>query len=193
MLSFGQMPKYEFLNTLTSWFPAYNLKFFTDHNKRWYHKGFRDLTTNIPESVSYLEKIISGYNKVVFIGNSAGAYAALLFGSILNVSTVIAFQPQTLLKNHEALDKNYCDLKSLLNNTTAYHVYGDMSVTDEKDNHHHNHLKNIEGPLNVHTVYRPNLYLRNMRDSGELQQILTGHINGLTDTPSQQATEPPAH
>ena len=178
--SMGVIPQFEFLKTLTMWYPNYNIKFLTDPQKRWYHKGIPGLSTNIPETVSYLETLVSGYKKVVFMGTSAGGYAALLFGSLLNVSTVIAFKPQTLLTEGN-LDNSYCDLKGLLNNTTVYHVYGDMSVTEKSDNHHHHHVKNIEGPLNVHAVYRRGLDLRSMRDSGELQSIITSHIPPSTE------------
>ena len=45
----------------------------------------------------------SNAKKVVFLGNSAGGYAAILFGVLLQVDSVYAFSPPTLLRKKDCL------------------------------------------------------------------------------------------
>ena len=37
------------------------------------------------------------YKKIVAIGSSAGGFAAILFGTILKLQKIIAFNPQTII------------------------------------------------------------------------------------------------
>jgi esterase/lipase len=47
----------------------------------------------------YLEGIIkiNKYDNICFIGNSMGGYAAILFGTLLNIDNIISFAPQTFI------------------------------------------------------------------------------------------------
>lgn len=168
---------FEFMRILTRLFPNYDKKFIVDLNQCWYHKGIEGFTTNISETTDYLEKIISGYEKVVFIGTSSGGYAAILFGSLLNISTVIAFIPQTIL-TRENLDEKYKNIKNMINDTTTYHVYGDTSFKDKNNIHHISHVENIREFKNVHIVTKHVLSLPAMRDSGELDELFLSLIKG---------------
>lgn len=94
-----------------------DLHFFTDPHQCWYHKGIKNITNNIDETILYLNNIIEHghYKKVIFMGVSAGGYAAILFGSLCNnINNVISFMPQTRLKN--PINLNYSNLKNVINN-----------------------------------------------------------------------------
>ena len=103
VLKFGGILPFEFLNYLSSiYLHVCDLYFLIDANQCWYHKGIKDITNDIDETVLYLNNIIKNgkYEKVIFMGTSAGGYAAILFGSLCNcVNNVISFIPQTIISN----------------------------------------------------------------------------------------------
>jgi predicted esterase YcpF (UPF0227 family) len=128
-LQMGKIPPFEFLRYLSSIYTnKCDLYFFIDRQQCWYHKGINKITSNIDETVDYLKDIIKNYEKVIFMGVSAGGYAAILFGSLCNVSNVISFIPQTILKN--PINPKYKNLKEVVNNTTKYLLYGDLNIKD---------------------------------------------------------------
>ena len=172
--AFGIQP-FEFMKCLTKWFPTISKKFYIDLNKCWYHKGIKGISTNIDDTKKYLEEIIKDYKKVIFIGSSAGGYAAILFGSLLNISSVIAFMPQTILTRKDTNEK-YRNIRTLLNNHTQYYIYGDISIQDINDLHHISHCKNLENYSNCKIVYGNGLNLPQMRDNGELKKIFESVI-----------------
>jgi hypothetical protein len=92
-----EIPVFEFSNI----FGNYNGKkiFVRDYNQGWYHKGLSGLSTNIDETTTLLKAEIqkSKAEKVIFIGNSSGGYAALLFGFLLEPDRVYCFSSQTFL------------------------------------------------------------------------------------------------
>lgn len=91
------MPIYEFYKSLE------DLKcdkiFIKDVNQAWYHKGVNSEIDDVYKLRSFLKSYISinSYSRIVFVGNSMGGYAAILFGSMLNVNHVLAFSPQTFI------------------------------------------------------------------------------------------------
>ena len=171
----GGIPPFEFLNFLKKNFPNTDKQFYIDIYSACYSKGIGGISTNIEETVTHLSQQIKGYKKVVFIGSSGGGYAAILFGSLLNVATVITFIPTTIVRRTH-VDPKYKNLRSFINNTTMYHLYGDVQITDIMDCHHISHCKNVEIGKNT-IVYKKNgINLKNMRDSGELLHIFLCHI-----------------
>lgn len=62
----------------------------------WYQKGFLG-QTGLDHSLSVLREIAHGYDHVTMVGSSMGAYAAIVFGIMLDVDEVLAIGPQTLL------------------------------------------------------------------------------------------------
>jgi hypothetical protein len=176
MVFFGGMPmcgnvKFEFLNYLG---PLYketcDLIFYVDQNMCCYHLGIEGITTNIDETVEYLNEKIKNYQKVIFMGISAGGYASILFGSLCNnVTDVVSFIPPTMLK-HEKY-KVYRNLKGVINNSTRYYLYADLNVKEPYNCHHVSHCENIEGS-NVKIIRKDVLDIKHMRDSGELKQII---------------------
>ena len=155
-LKMGGIPPYDFLNFITINFINFDKIFYRDTKQMCYHEGIDNISQNIETTVAYLKTKIENYKKVIFTGASAGAYAALLYGSLLNVSDVIVFKPITILYGRKNLyNLKYIDLSvDIINNTTQYYLYGDTSIKDENDLHHIKHCENISNYPNVNIVYK---------------------------------------
>jgi esterase/lipase len=99
------------LNFLKKNFAECDKYFYIDTKINRYHLWLEGLTTNIDDTVEYLKKIISSYKYVNFIGVSAGGYVAILFGSLLNVTNVIAFiaPTQTNMLNDKKVEAKFPD------------------------------------------------------------------------------------
>jgi len=177
-LQFGLIPPFEFLRYLSSiYMNDCDLLFFIDYHQCWYHRGIKDITNNVDDTVTYLNNIIHNgkYEKVIFMGTSAGGYAAILFGSLCNnVNNVISFIPQTILKN--PINVNYSNLKNIINNNTKYILYGDESIQDINDNHHISQCENIECFANVEILKKNGCNLKKLRDSGFIKNTIDNII-----------------
>ncbi len=177
-LQFGGILPFEFLNYLSSeYVDKCDLYFFIDKNQCWYHKGLKDITNNIDETVLYINDIIKkgNYEKVLFMGVSAGGYGAILFGSLCNnVNNVISFVPQTRLNN--PINSEYSNLKNIINKNTNYFLYGDKSVPDVNDFHHISHCENLEEFTNVNIIKGDNCNLKNLRDNGYIKNLIDNII-----------------
>ena len=173
-LQFGGILPFEFLNFLsTNYKNLCDLMFFIDKNQCWYHKGIHGITNNIDYTILYLNKIIKdgNYEKVIFMGTSAGGYASILFGSLCdNVNNVISFIPQTILKN--PIDLKYSNLKNIINKNTKYIIYGDISIQNKNDFHHILHCEYIECFSNVKIIKNNGLNIKNLRDNGSIKKII---------------------
>jgi len=166
---FGGLQKFEFVNSLSQF--HINKHFYIDEYSDSYHKGIVGISNTIDETVSYLKNEIKNYKHVIFLGNSAGGYASILFGSLLNVNTVLAFVPQTIRRN-ENIDEKYRDISTFINDTTKYYIYGDTSIMDSFDCHHMSHCERISHHSNVIFIKKNKINLKMMRDNGELFEIL---------------------
>jgi len=172
-LKMGGILPFEFLNYLSKTFQKNtDLYFYIDKKQCWYHKGIDGITNNIDDTVLYLNSIIkkSNYKKILFMGVSAGGYASILFGSLCNVSSVIAFIPRTKLIN--PINKKYGDLKLIVNNQTDYILYGDPKVKSLHDNHHISQCNYLECFKNVKIIYNKGFNMRVLRDNGTIKKII---------------------
>lgn len=188
--SAGMLP-FEFLNYLSKTFQKNaDLYFYIDKKQCWYHKGIDGITNNIDDTVLYLNSIIkkSNYKKILFMGVSAGGYASILFGSLCNVSSVIAFIPQTKLNKtilnsrklrETALCKNkiYRDLKLIINNQTNYILYGNTKIKNENDNHHISQCNNLKCFQNVKIFDMNGLIVKDLRDNGTIKENIDNILN----------------
>ena len=102
---FGSVQRFEFVNFIDKHFNDIDRQFYTDKHLLSYHKGIFGITNNIDETVEYLKKQIRKYKNVIFLGVSSGGYAAILFGSLCNVTFVCAFIPQTILRKKKGRRK----------------------------------------------------------------------------------------
>jgi hypothetical protein len=114
-LSFGGvrmgsgMPPFEFTASLSSrGVPGYFIK---DFRQSWYHKGLLGISQDITGTHAYLQDLVArqGCERLVTLGSSAGGYAAILFGALLNADRVAAFAPQAevtrdVVKQYAAYD-----------------------------------------------------------------------------------------
>jgi len=170
-LKIGSIPPFEFLRFLSSHYPMHDLLFYTDIHQCWYHKGIDGLTNNIGETVIYLNDKIKNYKKVIFLGVSAGGYASILFGSLCkNVSYVVSFIPQTILKN--PVNIRFKNLKTIIKRKKKYILFGNKSVKDINDLHHIYHCNNLRKFKNVNIIRKESLILKELRDNGVLINII---------------------
>jgi len=95
--SIGAMPPFEFLRMLRS--PEVDKLFVRDLRQSWYQRGVEGCSTDVATTAQWLRAMVETrpYQRVVTLGTSAGGFAALLFGAMLEVDHVLAFGPQTFL------------------------------------------------------------------------------------------------
>jgi hypothetical protein len=169
-LKYGGVPKIEFANFLQTHFSHIDAQFYIDNTCSSYHHGIEGISTNIDETVQYLRQRFEGYDKIITLGASAGGYAAILFGSLLNVDTVIAFIPQTILKSKDREDK-YRNLAPFINPDTTYHIFGDTSITDTNNYHHISQCENIAQSPNVKLNRMQGVNMKHLKYTGQLLRI----------------------
>jgi hypothetical protein len=177
-LQMGRIPPFEFLNYLSSIYSDnFDLLFYIDKNQCCYHKGIDGITNSIEETVIYLNnKIGNKYNKVIFMGVSAGGYASILFGSLCNnITNVISFIPKVKLNN--PINKNYSNLKNIINSNTKYILFGDLSIKDIYDYHHISQCEILENFINVKIFKNPSIDLKILRDTGVIKNLIDEIIN----------------
>jgi hypothetical protein len=147
--------------------------FIRDPNMLWYQKGTPGLGTDVPTMAERIRAIIADQHvqRTVMIGNSGGGFAAILFGVILGVDEIHAFNPPTKL--HEAADTSmpeqlvvlerelglgspYLDLQKVLRQslTAKTAIYIHYSRGDRKDRRHAYHLSEFP---NVHIIEYPSV------------------------------------
>ena len=168
---FGQIQRFEFVNFFNTFFKNIDRHFYIDVHTNSYHSGIEGISRNIDETVEYLRKEIENYKNIVFLGVSSGGYAAILFGSLLNIQSVVAFIPQTIRRD-KIVDEKYRDISLYINNTTRYFLYGDTSLNDSQHIHHISHCERIASRSNVYLIKKKKFNLKEMRDSGELYRII---------------------
>jgi predicted esterase YcpF (UPF0227 family) len=172
----GRIPTYDFFKMIETHFHHVDCHYYIDIHFDSYHQGIKGISTNIEETVEYLRNEIRGYKNIIFIGVSAGGYAAIMFGSLLNITSVIAFIPQTFRRKPN-INETYRDLAPHINDTTNYYLYGDTSITNVNDSHHISHCERISHHPNVFLEKKDKLNLRGMRDNEELREILCNIID----------------
>lgn len=113
-------PVFEFFNTLRD--VDCDKVFIRDINQAWYHKGIDSDIYNMDKIVVYLQDLINvgKYEKVCFMGNSMGGYAAILFGTLVGVDTVISFAPQTFIDSKNRLLNRDHRWRSQMRNIYAF-------------------------------------------------------------------------
>ena len=182
---FGE-PQFEFINSLNKIYPQCDKLFYLDRTSQYYINGIQPISRSIGETELYISNKIKNYEKVCFIGTSAGGYAAILYGSLLNIHQVLAFIPQTNLEILNEIyrkdifnDKNikYINLKNYINDKTKYKLIGDKTATDIDDLHSIEHCNNIKDFHNVEIIYKEKVNMKEIRDSGELKELILEFVN----------------
>lgn len=186
----GGFPAFEFRNILSS--VDVKSVFFRDHYSAWYHRGVVDVGPGIDSVVARLRQLEGEADRVVMIGNSAGGYAALLFGALLGCEAY-AFSPQTFIDPdllRDAGDKRWDEeLTALLESGFFDPRYGDVAPLLEKSNgrfeifyggldlvdwKHAEPLRELER-VTVNRIEKcDHRVVRHLRDSGWLLSFLRG-------------------
>lgn len=99
-LGVGRSPPAFIFRKFLAEYPADKL-FLRDLSLSWYLQGIPGVSGDVPSTVEFLRQRIRGYRCTVFIGCSAGATAAILYGQLLGVDKVLAFAPQTILSERK--------------------------------------------------------------------------------------------
>ena len=171
-LQMGGIPPFEFVNYLSSiYIDCCDLLFYVDKDQCCYHKGLDGISTSIEGTVTYLNDKINGYEKVIFMGTSAGGYAAILFGSLCTkVDHVIAFIPK--VKLNKPVNKEYSNISKFVNCHTKYTLIGDTSIRSVNDNHHISQCEILEEFENVRVIRIHRVDLKRLRDTGVIKEII---------------------
>lgn len=113
--------------------------FIRDIRKQWYIGGINSKLDTPSKLAEFLKKETAGYT-VYCIGSSAGGFAAILFGSLLQVNRVYAFNSQLNLgvtmkssnplvdpilfeKVNDAVSKSYFDLSTFITDGVDYYYF----------------------------------------------------------------------
>jgi len=195
------MPPPFHLFEATSDLPVKRL-FVRDPARVWYQHGVPGFGDSIDEVAASLRAIIDEQDvaRLVAMGSSAGGYAALAFGSLLEADLVIAFSPQTILdrtwltevgdqrwpghfKNLAALggpDPRWIDLRDALPRErrpgTRFEVR--YPSPHEEDARHAERLDGVPGLELIGHERGYHNFIRGLRDRGELREIFNSA--GLT-------------
>jgi hypothetical protein len=196
-LSFrGGPPPFEFVNLFSE--SPIGKVFVRDLDQCFYQRGVRGLGRSINEVAVSLEELLAGRNRRVFVGASAGGYAALIFGSMLRVDHVVAMSPQTFLggrlrrlhndrrfamriqaAQHHALSRRDLDVKHAMRRRggkSQFHVYyPNRHVLDSR---HATRLRRLPGVDLQPRDSAEHTFVRDMRDDGSLKQMLTALVLG---------------
>ena len=175
-----------------------NKIFLRDFSQSWYHEGLHGISGDIDSTALYIENAINEMDpeKLYFVGNSMGGYAAILFHTLLGKGEAIAFAPQTFISSE--LRKKYKDerwpeqisrMLSLPATKTEAHDLGELLLKRKSgckiaifvarnnalDLLHAAHVKKCPG---VH-VYELDVgghqLVRVLRDEGKLAHIMAGN------------------
>lgn len=191
------MPPFEFFNS--SKIIEEHKIFIRDLSQRWYQNGLYLVTSDVSSTIAHISKLITDINpnKVYFVGNSMGGFAAIMFSSLMGIGNVIAFAPQTfiapqlklaygdfrwkeqILKTYLAtiFKKTYFDLKPLLvssQKTNQVSIF--VSENNKLDFAHATRLNNIDG-LTIHSFNEGDHdIVKILRNKGMLPKIMSGEF-----------------
>lgn len=153
--------------------------FVRDVLKQWYLNGINS-TVNSIESLCELLRSLTYGKRIICIGASAGGYAAILLGCLLNAEKVIAFNPQInldyelqnsvesenplLFRYKDTNARKYFDLNGFMEcNTHIYYVYSSLSKWDNCQvalMKHRDNIKVISIKSDHHGVPIPKIILQ---------------------------------
>ena len=173
-----------------------------DLDDTWYNRDPVGPGTDLRDLVAYVRSRARKYRRVVCIGSSMGAYAAIAIGKLIDADQVIAFSPQTLIDADrlEAYgDDRWSDyfrrlpttaLKDLitlaaLNSRSRTKI--DIYVSHERDDQDLRQAQNLSGVSGVaiHVMERSRHNLVDtLRATGLLRPLVAAAIEGrpLPDT-----------
>ncbi|MFB6341489.1 hypothetical protein ACE1ET_07190 [Saccharicrinis sp. FJH62] len=131
--------------------------FIRDIKKQWYLEGINKETDSIEKVLELLKKETKGY-RIITMGSSAGGFAAVLFGSMLDAETILTFNGQFFIsdllntssesinptvfrqQNNPEINKYYSLRSFIKSPERVYYFYSDRSKWDINQ---HNHVRDL--------------------------------------------------
>ncbi|SHE23212.1 alpha/beta fold hydrolase [methanotrophic endosymbiont of Bathymodiolus puteoserpentis (Logatchev)] len=189
------IPPFEFYNA--SKIIDENKIFIRDFTQCWYQNGLPGISKDIYSTAQHIRTLIERIkpDKVFFVGNSMGGYAAIAFSSLVGTGEVIAFAPQTFISpflrikhkdsrwkkqiintyRKSLLKRNIWDLRPLLLRlNTGRKISIFVSTKDKLDHIHASHIDNIHG-VNIYEFDDGGHdIVKLLRDMGKLPEIMSG-------------------
>ena len=172
--------------------------FVRDLGQCWYQQGLPGTADGVVDAAAALTRVIDelGPSRRVFVGNSSGAFAAILFGVLAGADEVAAFGPlasvtrvgrlrshdrrwpaQIRAARHAGADPSHLDLVRLLRSTPhPGRITVHYGSADPRDTRSARRLGAVPG---VEVVSHPggHLFIRKLRDAGTLQPILDSALH----------------
>lgn len=202
------MPPFEFFQLLGS-LPTRRI-FVRDLRQAWYQRGLPGIADDPAGIAEFLARHVHapGVERTVFVGNSMGGLAAILFGAWLEVDTVLAFSPQTFidptrriwhrdfrwmrnlvpLRLRAGLFGRYYDVQPWLKGSTSRtRIHLHFDDTHRLDRTHCQRLAKYRQvalhpwPAGGHQL------IKQLRHSGALRDLLTAAIRGDDQATSRRA------
>jgi len=189
------MPPFEFFNA--SKIVDENKIFIRDFSQCWYQDGLPGISEDIYSTATYIRRQIEQIkpDKVFFVGNSMGGFAAILFAGLIDKGEAIAFAPQTFispflrLKHRDTrwlkqisntyrkslFKRKVWNLKPfLLRSNSRNKISIFVSKADKLDRIHASHIADIPG-VNVYEFDTGGHgIVKLLRDEGKLPAIMSG-------------------
>lgn len=187
------VPVFEFFKLLSD-FPVKKL-FLRDLRQSWYQNGVPGFGQTIDEVAANIKAQIiqQQVTRVVMIGNSAGGFAALLFGWILGADEVLAFSPQTFISQKQRLlhadfrwhpqiasvhrisktRKTYLDLRQVYSTEpirTKAHIH--YCTGHRLDRYHAQYMRRNSNVILHKYSHGGHLLVKSLRDSGRLKELI---------------------
>jgi hypothetical protein len=180
-----EMPPFEFFRHTGSL--EVKRVFVRDLDQCWYQTGIRGLGDGVEATAEALisEAERAAVDRVVYTGNSAGGFAAILFGVLSGADAVVAFSPQTTLTsprhvrsrdrfevmNRAIADRRFLDLRELIGAAPSVRIHVHYAKWNRLDRFHARRTRHLPSvTLHPHSHVRHSL-VRSLRDSGELRSI----------------------
>jgi tetratricopeptide (TPR) repeat protein len=191
-LGVGQSPPTFIFRNFLGDYGTVDKLFVRDLSYSWYLRGISGVSTSVATTAAYLERELAGYERTVFIGCSAGAMAAILYGHLLGVDKVIAFAPQTVVSERkprelmdqrweqrliklrrEVEDSQYLDLTCLRPLNVPVDIYYPLGIELDRV-----HAESLSGDAVTHLPQPGDSHLiaLDMRDRGLLRPIIEGEL-----------------
>jgi len=188
------MPPFEFFKATEG--IAVKKLFVRDLPQAWYHRGIPGHGDTLADCAASLRRLIDrrGVDRLVVAGNSAGGYAAMIFGALMEADVALCFAPQTVLDlevlsefdDHRwdeqlralfaagAIDRRFIDVRHALADApsvrTAFDVYFDEDF--EVDRLHAERVESAPG-VTLHALRGGKHGIaRDMRETGQLDAVL---------------------
>jgi hypothetical protein len=193
-LQVGGIPPFELFNLVSDL--NVGKLFVRDLVGAFYHQGVKGLGVSIPEVADELGRLLAGAGRTVFVGPSAGGYAALLFGSLVGADEVHAFSAATFLDDtHRRLwrddrwpeqmrrvragppvNRQFLDLKPVLRGRPPKNAHLHFGARHRLDRHHASRMRRITG-VSLHPHQSDaHMLAKELRDRGELKEIIRAAI-----------------